>query len=76
MSHVLKFPADDSIEFSASIPAIDSAIKFHGDAGARLMLDVAENNMGAFVRILTMRGKRLRVKIISEGDGAGEWVKE
>lgn len=49
--------------FPAAIPPTESAIKFSGDGGARLTLDVGEANMGAFVPVLAMRGKRLMVTI-------------
>lgn len=53
----------DRITFTATIPPTESAIKIHGDGGARIMLDVAESCMGAFMPMLVMRGKIFRVTV-------------
>jgi len=54
------------VEFPASIPATENAIKIAGDGGARLILDISENNMGAFLMALPMRGKKLLVRLTQE----------
>ena len=51
------------VTFQASIPSLETAIKIHGDGGARLMLDVAESDLAGFLPALAYRGKRLRVTI-------------
>ena len=49
--------------FPATIPPMETAIKIHGEGGARLILDIAESDLGAFLSALPMRGKRLRVTL-------------
>jgi hypothetical protein len=57
-----KKPAEFSeVIFPATIPPMETAIKIHGEGGARLSLDIAESNMGAFLPALAMRGKNLSV---------------
>ena len=51
------------VSFTASIPPIETAIKIHGDGGARLILDIAESDLGAFLPACTMRGKRIKVTL-------------
>ncbi len=51
------------VSFNATIPPTESAIKVHGQDGARLLLDVSESDLGAFLMVLPMRGCRLRVTI-------------
>jgi hypothetical protein len=51
------------VSFTASIPPIETAIKIHGDGGARLILDVAEDCLGEFLPACAMRGKVLRVTL-------------
>ena len=60
-----------SVKFPASIPPIETAIKIHGDGGARLILDIAESDLAAFLPACTMRGKRINVIL----EYAGEVVK-
>lgn len=48
--------------FAASIPPIMSGIKAGGD-GMRLQLDIPESDMGEAVKLVAMRGKRLRVTV-------------
>jgi len=52
-----------SVTFKATIPAIETAIKIHGDGGARMILDVAENNLAGFLPALVFRGKNIRVTL-------------
>jgi hypothetical protein len=49
------------VEFNATIPPTETAIRVHGEGGARLMLDIAESDLGAFLPSLALRGKRLVV---------------
>ena len=54
------------VTFPATIPMTETAIKIHGEGGARLQLDISETNLGAFLPALVMRGKRLVVTLESE----------
>jgi hypothetical protein len=54
------------VTFPATIPLTETAIKIHGEGGARLQLDIAEANLGAFLPALVMRGKRLVVTLEAE----------
>ena len=49
--------------FIASIPALETAIKIHGEGGARLQMDIAESDIAAFLAVLPMRQKRLKVTV-------------
>ena len=53
----------DPVVFIASIPPIETAIKIHGQEGARLVLDVADSELGNFFPVTLLRGKVLRVSI-------------
>ena len=48
--------------FRASIPPIMSGIKTGGD-GMRVQFDIPESDMPEAVKLLTMRGKVLRVTV-------------
>jgi hypothetical protein len=48
--------------FLASIPPIMSGIKTGGD-GLRVQFDVPESEMGEAVKLLAMRGERLKVTV-------------
>ena len=50
-----------TVTFSATIPPMETAIKIHGEGGARIMLDVSESDLGAFLPAVSFRGKRLSV---------------
>jgi hypothetical protein len=52
-----------SVTFRASIPPTETAIKIHGEGGARLQLDVAESDLGGFLPSLIMRGHVLNVTL-------------
>lgn len=52
-----------SVSFPASIPPTEIAIKIHGEGGARIILDIAESDLGSFIPALVMRGKRLIVTL-------------
>ena len=51
----------ESVTFKASIPPTEQAIKIHGEGGARLILDIAEDNLAGFLPALVFRGKRLQI---------------
>jgi hypothetical protein len=51
------------VTFVASIPPTETAIKIHGDGGARMILDVAESDLGGFLPALVMRGHVLKVTL-------------
>ena len=52
-----------AVTFRASIPPMETAIKIHGEGGARLQLDIAESDLGGFLPALVMRGKVLNVTL-------------
>jgi hypothetical protein len=52
-----------AVTFRASIPPMETAIKIHGEGGARLQLDIAESDLGGFLTALVMRGKVLNVTL-------------
>jgi len=51
------------VTFTASIPPIETAIKIHGDGGARLILDIAEDCLDEFLPAFSMRGAVLSVTL-------------
>jgi hypothetical protein len=51
------------VSFPATIPPTETAIKIHGEGGARMILDIAESDLGAFLPALIMRGKQLQVTL-------------
>ena len=51
------------VSFRASIPPTETAIKIHGEGGARMLLDIAEDDLPGFLPALAMRGKVLRVTL-------------
>ena len=55
-------------EFQCSIPPIMSGIKTGGD-GMRVQFDIPESELGEAVKLLNMRGKRLRAVIVVVEDG-------
>lgn len=62
----------EAAEFRASFPAIQSAIKIHGDGnGMRIQLDIPESEMGEAVKLLMWRQRVLTVRIGPEQDGSG-----
>jgi hypothetical protein len=54
------------IEFEAIIPPLQSAVSVSGDGGARIKLDVADDQIDAVVRLLALRGQVLKVRIEAE----------
>lgn len=57
-----------AVTFRASIPAKAAAIDVHGETGARLTLEIADSDMGDFLPIVLLRGKRLRVTVAEDGE--------
>lgn len=55
--------AKDSVSFLASFPPIQSAIKLDGRDGARIQLDIPDNEMGNFIKIMLWKGEVFRVTI-------------
>lgn len=53
----------DSVSFLASFPPIQSAIRLDGRDGARIQLDIPENEMGNFIKIMMWKGEVFRVTI-------------
>jgi hypothetical protein len=60
-----------AITFNATIPALQSAITISGNGdGARIKLDVSENEMNEVVRLLSLRGQLLRVTVELDSDAS------
>jgi hypothetical protein len=59
----------DPVTFQASIPPTEQAIKIHGDGGARIVLDIAEANLAAFLPALPYRGQQILVTFRQDGSG-------
>ena len=57
-----------NVTFRASIPPMETAIKIHGEGGARLQLDIAESDLGGFLPALVMRGKVLLVTLADSAE--------
>ena len=58
----------ESATFTATLPPIMSALRFSGDGGCRIMLDVPESEMGEAVKLLMWRQMPLRVTVEPEQD--------
>jgi hypothetical protein len=58
---------DDRITFLASIAPLQSAITIASDGGARVKIDIPEDEMPAIVRLLLMRGRVLRITVEIDG---------
>lgn len=50
-------------EFVAVIPSIASAIKIHGESGARIMFDVDDQQLAEVLKLVAMRDGLLRVTV-------------
>lgn len=55
--------SDRKVTFNAVIPSIETAVKIHGEGGARLILDIAESDLAGFLPALVFRCKRLKITI-------------
>ena len=53
----------EALTFIASIAPLQSAITIASDGGARVKIDIPEDEMPAIVRLLLMRGRALRITI-------------
>ena len=56
----------ETISFMASLPPIQSAMQFNGLDGARIKLDIPENEMPAVMKMVLLKGKAFRVTITQE----------
>ena len=54
------------VTFLASFPNIQTAIRVAGDGGARILLDIPEDELPAIARLLLMRGQVLRITVEPE----------
>ena len=56
-------PAPDFrvVTFPATIPPTETAIKIHGDGGARIILDIADSNLVKFLPAIRFRGMQIKV---------------
>lgn len=61
----------DKISFIASLPPIQSAIQLNGLDGARIKLDVPENEMPEVMKLVLLKGKAFRVTITQEKEKSG-----
>lgn len=61
--------SDTAITFLASIAPLQSAITIASDGGARVKIDIPEEEMPAIVRLLLMRGCVLKVTIEAADHG-------
>ena len=55
----------EPLTFLASIAPLQSAITIAHDGGARVKIDIPEDEMPAIVRLMLMRGRVLKVTIES-----------
>jgi len=53
----------EPLTFIASIAPLQSAITIAHDGGARVKIDIPEDEMPAIVRLMLMRGQRLRITL-------------
>lgn len=51
------------IEFVASLPQIQSAIKISGGDGSRIQMDVPDTDLAAVVRLLAFKNKVFKVTV-------------
>jgi len=51
------------VTFRATIPPKSAAIDVHGEAGARLVLDVSDSDLADFLPVVMLRNKVLRVTL-------------
>ena len=56
-------PEPKPVTFPATIPPSETAIKVHGEGGARLQLDISEDDLQAFLPALAMRLMATRVPV-------------
>jgi len=63
----LRDMAQTAFSFIATIAPLQTAITISSDGGIRVKLDIPENQEGAALELLTMRGKVLKVTIEEAG---------
>lgn len=51
------------IEFTASLPDIQSAINIGGDGATRIKLDIPESELAEAVKLVLLKGQAFKVKI-------------
>ena len=51
------------ITFLATIPPTETAIKVHGESGARVMLDISDTELLDFLPAINLRGKVIKVTL-------------
>jgi len=66
--------AKEKIEFLASISPVQSAIAFDGQGGARVKLDVSEQDIAPIMRLSMLRNKVIKVTIEEHSNGKA-WAK-
>ena len=60
---------DDRAVFRASLPPILSALRFSGDGGMRVQLDIPETDLGEATKLLLWKGTVLRITVEPEEKG-------
>jgi len=56
----------NSVTFTAVFPAIQAAIRFHGEGGMRITLDIDESQVGEAAALLMWRGKVMKITVEEE----------
>lgn len=56
-------------EFYAVIPSIATAIRIHGESGARIMLDVDDQQLAEVLKLVAWREGLLKVTVEPIGEG-------
>jgi hypothetical protein len=59
----------EALTFLASFPNIQTAIRVAGDGGARILLDIPEDELPAIARLLLMRGMVLKITVEINDNG-------
>ena len=60
--------SEKPLTFLASIAPLQSAITIGSDGGARIKIDIPEDEMPAIMRLTMMRGRVLRITVEPEDD--------
>jgi len=60
--------SDEPLTFLASIAPLQSAITIASDGGARVKIDIPEDEMPAIMRLTMMRGRVLKITIEPDDD--------
>lgn len=59
---------EEPVTFLASIAPLQSAITIASDGGARIKIDIPEDEMPAVMRLTMMRGRVLKITVEPEDD--------